>query len=57
MTQSIPPKTEDRHFYSLFALHAYITVLAEAQTSYITFRNGRPKPGKWIYGVRIYHAA
>ena len=57
MTQSTPPKTEDRHFYSLFALQAYITVLAEAQKSYITFRNGRPKPGKWIYGVRIYHAA
>lgn len=54
MTQSTPKRTEERHFYSLFALHAYITTLAEAQKSYRTFRNGRPKPGKWIYGVRIY---
>lgn len=57
MTQSTPKRTEERHFYSLFALMACVTALAEAQKSYRTFRNGRPKPGKWIYGVKIYHAA
>lgn len=54
MTQSTPKSTEERHFYSLFALMACITALSEAQKSYRTFRNGRPKPGKWIYGVKIY---
>lgn len=54
MTQSTPKRTEERYFYSLFALMACITALSEAQKSYRTFRNGRPKPGKWIYGVKIY---
>jgi len=49
-------KTEIRHFSSLLDLQAFIAALQTAKKSYKTAKNARPKPGKWLYEVRIYDA-
>ena len=50
-------KTEVHSFHSLFAAQAFIATLKAAQKSYRTLRVPRPKRGKPLYSVVIYHAA
>jgi hypothetical protein len=50
-------KTEVHAFHSLFAAQAFIATLKAEQKSYRTARAARPKPGKPIYRVFVYHAA
>jgi hypothetical protein len=50
-------RSETHDFYALSDLQTFLTALSEAKKSFRTARNGRPKPGKWLYRVVVYDAA
>jgi hypothetical protein len=49
--------TEVHKFHSLFAAQAFVATLRAAERSCRTLRVPRPKPGRHLYVVVVYHAA
>jgi hypothetical protein len=50
-------RSETHDFYALSDLQTFLAALSQAKKSFRTARNGRPKPGKWLYRVVVYDAA